>query len=174
LLRTGSIAAFAVEVVPAAAGVVRDEPLGDLGHALVDLAEEGFVCAKTFLARSHGDIVCRCVSPRKVCCCRTGKARRCAGSWEVQAVQTEDVFRNANDRIADKARELGWRFPVPFVCECSDIRCFVRVELTLEAYEELRSHPLRYLTVPGHEIAGAMVIEQAESFALAEKLSARC
>jgi len=88
-------------------------------------------------------------------------------------VQTEDIFRSANDRIAEKGRQLGWRFPVPFLCECGDRRCFVRLEITLEAYEELRSHPQRYLTAPGHEVAGAIVIEQTESFALAEKLHAR-
>jgi len=89
----------------------------------------------------------------------------------VHAVQTEDVFRSANDRIAEKGRELGWSFPVPFLCECSDTHCFARIELRLDAYEELRSHPRRYLTVPGHEVAGAMVIEDTERFALAEKLS---
>ena len=88
-------------------------------------------------------------------------------------MRPEDVFRRANDHIAEKGRELGWRFPVPFVCECSDTRCFARLELTLEAFEELRSHPQRYLTAPGHEVAEALVIEQDENFALAEKLYAR-
>jgi hypothetical protein len=90
----------------------------------------------------------------------------------VHAVQTEDVFRRANDRIAEKGRELGWRFRVPFLCECADTRCFARLELTLQVYEDLRSDPQRYLTVPGHEIAGTIVIEQTESLALAEKLYA--
>jgi hypothetical protein len=88
-------------------------------------------------------------------------------------VQTEDVFRRANEHIAGKGRELGWRFPVPFLCECADSHCFARVELTLELYEELRSDPQRYLTAPGHEIPEAIVIEQTESFALAEKLYAQ-
>jgi hypothetical protein len=84
-------------------------------------------------------------------------------------VQTEDVFRRANDGIADLARKHGWRFPVPFLCECADARCFARLELTLEVYERLRSNPQRYLTAPGHEIPAAKAIEQAGTFALAEK-----
>jgi hypothetical protein len=88
-------------------------------------------------------------------------------------VQPEDVFRSANDRIAEKGRELGWRFPVPFLCECGDTRCFARLELTLEDFDDLRSHPQRYLTAPGHELPGAVVIERTESVALAEKLYAR-
>jgi hypothetical protein len=76
-------------------------------------------------------------------------------------------------RIAEKAHELGWSFPVPFLCECSHIHCFARVELTLEAYDELRAHRQRYLTAPRrHEVAGAFVIEQEETFAFAEKLHA--
>jgi hypothetical protein len=96
------------------------------------------------------------------------------GLWHrhmgVQAVQAEDVFRSANDRIAEKGRELGWRFPVPFLCECADTHCFARLELTLEVYEDLRSDPQRYLTAPGHEIPGAIVVEQTGRFAFAEKL----
>lgn len=87
-------------------------------------------------------------------------------------VQTEDVFRSANDRIAEKGDELGWRFPVPFLCECSERGCFARIELTLEEYKQVRSHPQRYLTVPGHEVAGALLIDEHERIALAEKLYA--
>jgi len=87
-------------------------------------------------------------------------------------VQTEDVFRRANEEIAGMARGRGWRFPIPFLCECADRRCFARLELTLEAYDDLRSDPQRYLTAPGHEIPDAIVIERTESFALAEKLGA--
>jgi hypothetical protein len=84
-------------------------------------------------------------------------------------MRTEDVFRNVNDRIAEKGSQLGWQFPGPFLCECSDMRCFARLELTLEAYAELRSHPQRYLTAPGHEIAKAVVIEQTDRVAFAER-----
>jgi len=88
----------------------------------------------------------------------------------LQAVQTEDVFHSANERIAEKARELELQPPIPFLCECSDRRCFARIQLTLEEYEEARSDPHRYLTISGHEVVGALVIAQDERFALAEKL----
>ena len=87
-------------------------------------------------------------------------------------MQAEDVFRSANDRIAEKGRELGWRFPIPFLCECSERRCFGRIELTLEEYEQLRSHPQRYLTLPGHEVEGALLVERNERVAFSEKLYA--
>ena len=85
-------------------------------------------------------------------------------------MQTEDVFRRANEEIADLARRHGWRFPVPFLCECADSQCFARLELTLEVYEGVRSNPQRYLTAPGHEIPEAVAIDQTGTFALAEKV----
>ena len=54
-------------------------------------------------------------------------------------MKTEDVFRSANERIAREGRELGWRFPVQFLCERSDMHCFGRVELSLADYG-VRSH----------------------------------
>ena len=85
-------------------------------------------------------------------------------------MQAEDIFREANIKIAEKARELQMEPPIPFLCECTNKRCFARLHLTLEDYEEARSDPQRYLTITGHEVSGAVVIAQNDRFALAEKL----
>lgn len=88
-------------------------------------------------------------------------------------MQAEEIFRSANDQIAQMALEHGWRFPVPFLCECSDQGCFARIEIALEEYEEIRSHPQRYLTLPGHEVEGASLFEHDKRFSFAEKHYAR-
>ena len=85
-------------------------------------------------------------------------------------MQPEDIFREANIKIAEKARELQMEPPIPFLCECSNKRCLARLHLTLKEYEEARSDPQRYLTITGHEVSGAVVIAQNDRFALAEKL----
>jgi hypothetical protein len=85
-------------------------------------------------------------------------------------VQAEDVFRSANERVAAKARELEVRSPIPFLCECSDTRCFRHIPLTLEEYDDTAAGPPRYLIVPGHTVGGASVVAQDGPFALAEKL----
>jgi len=72
--------------------------------------------------------------------------------------------------IAEKARELRMEPPIPFLCECSDKRCFARVPLTIAEYDEARAAPERFVTISGHEVEGAFVIEHGERFALAEKL----
>jgi hypothetical protein len=87
-----------------------------------------------------------------------------------ERVQAEDVFREANERIAEKARELELQQPIPFLCECSDKGCFSHMLLTLDQYAGARADPQRYLTIPGHEVEGAMVIAKDDRFALAEKI----
>jgi hypothetical protein len=84
-------------------------------------------------------------------------------------LETENVFREANESIAAKARELQMEPPIPFLCECSNRRCFARIPLTIEEYEEARAGPKRYLISSGHQVEGASVIAQDERFALAEK-----
>jgi hypothetical protein len=70
-------------------------------------------------------------------------------------VRAEDVFREANERVAAKAGELKFAHSLPFLCECRDKHCFARISLTLEEYEQVRSDPRRYLTIPGHETRAA-------------------
>jgi hypothetical protein len=60
--------------------------------------------------------------------------------------------------------------PIPFLCECSNKRCFARIWLTIEEYDdEARAAPQRYLTISGHQVEGAFVIALDDRFALAEK-----
>lgn len=70
-------------------------------------------------------------------------------------MRAEEVFREANEKVAAKAGELKFAHPLPFLCECRDRHCFARISLTLEKYEQVRSDPRRYLTIPGHETGAA-------------------
>jgi hypothetical protein len=72
-------------------------------------------------------------------------------------MRAADVFRDANESVAAKARELGFERDqtLPFLCECSDARCFAHIMLTIEEYEEARSDPELYLTISGHDVIGA-------------------
>jgi len=147
-----------------------DEALRDIGDALVDVAEQCFIGCEALFSRSHGVILRQRASVGK----GLGALRVGRRSWRKESnLQAEEVFRRANDHIAELARERGWRFPVPFLCECSERRCFARVELTLAEYEQVRSHPQRYLTARGHEVEGAFLIDHREHVAFAEKLYAR-
>jgi hypothetical protein len=59
-------------------------------------------------------------------------------------------FRAANERIADKARTLGVREEIPFICECSELNCFRTVRWSLADYDDARTKPAGAVIIPGH------------------------
>ena len=66
-----------------------------------------------------------------------------------QIARTEALFRNVNEEI----KEASDRFEAEvgeFVCECGDPTCTQHVEVPLEAYEDVRQEPTRFLVLPGH------------------------
>ena len=85
------------------------------------------------------------------------------------------TFRNANESIAELAVSLELDDRIPFLCECADRSCTALVRLTLEEYERLRSNPVHFLNVPGHEASAdgwARVVEEHEGWATVEKVGA--
>lgn len=77
------------------------------------------------------------------------------GRSEEQAALNESVFREANDRIAERRAELtSVDGPTPFLCECEDPRCTEIVRLTLGEYERVRSESTQFVVVPGHPTDG--------------------
>ena len=66
----------------------------------------------------------------------------------------QNFFRQVNERIREIAGEHG-SLEQEYLCECSDPACTGRISLTLGEYESIRSHPVRFVLVPGHR-AGAL------------------
>jgi hypothetical protein len=95
-------------------------------------------------------------------------------SPEERMVKNEALFRDVNERMRRIDRGRG----VPpnaddrwaFICECVNVNCADRIELTLEEYEHARARPHRFLVVPGHERPDVeRVIRRNERFAVVEK-----
>jgi len=64
--------------------------------------------------------------------------------------QTEALFRNVNEHIAESAERFA-SDEAEFVCECGDPTCADRIEASLEQYEEVRSDATTFLLRHGHE-----------------------
>jgi hypothetical protein len=82
------------------------------------------------------------------------------------------TFRNANEKIEDKAESLEID-PVPFLCECADVTCTEVVRLSLGDYEDIRSDPTHFLNVPGHEVAAGphgRVVAEREGYVIVQKI----
>ncbi len=87
--------------------------------------------------------------------------------------QNEVIFREVNERL----RELGETFSLEgelaeLVCECGEAGCAERIQMSLAAYERIRSDPTWFVIVPGHEEPDyERVIEETEGYAVVEKLT---
>ena len=94
---------------------------------------------------------------------------------EERVARNEALFREFNERVervadASDLREEGDSLRIEFVCECGNLDCLERVELTRAAYEEVRSDPRRFVVVPGHEdLDVARVVGRAGGYLVVEK-----
>jgi hypothetical protein len=64
----------------------------------------------------------------------------------------EAMFRSVNERLEslnDTFEPVTQTFEV--VCECGNIDCAMRFEMTHQAYEKLRTDPTLFAVVSGHE-----------------------
>ena len=96
---------------------------------------------------------------------------------KAEAIARNDAtFRAANERVNDFASGLDDidDTPLPFLCECADVRCTEIVRLTAAEYEAIRSDATRFATVPGHEgdEESTTVVEENDRYAVVEKLGA--
>ena len=90
----------------------------------------------------------------------------------------EALFRDVNERIKETSAGLGAHVEgsryMEFLCECSELQCDERVELTLQEYEEVRLEATHFLVRPGHENGRVeAVVWSTERFAVVEKDVAR-
>ena len=89
---------------------------------------------------------------------------------EERAARNEALFRELNERVEGFAGavDLG---RIRFVCECGELVCLERVELTRAAYEDVRSDPTRFVVAPGHENPEIeRVVARGEGYLVVEKV----
>jgi hypothetical protein len=89
--------------------------------------------------------------------------------------ENQASFREANEKIEAGAYRIGLPGRMPFICECSDVACMEIIRLSLDEYEDVRQHPTRFFTAPGHSApavaAGAAVIaEELDRYTLVDKI----
>lgn len=87
--------------------------------------------------------------------------------------ENEALFRDLNEEVGAVAHSFssaGEDSTFDFLCECGDPACAQRVPVTLAKYEALRSSPVRFVVVPGHETPDVeRVIETTGAYTVIEK-----
>lgn len=90
-----------------------------------------------------------------------------SGRNVARAAAAEVNGRQVNEAIERGTREAG---SAVFVCECGKLGCTSTVELTIAAYEEVRSAFERFLVIPGHELEDIEdVIERHDGYFVVAK-----
>lgn len=83
----------------------------------------------------------------------------------------EAVFREINEGIERGQWPGEEDSPIGFRCECARLGCNELVELSVREYEEVRSHPRRFVVLPGHErLDVETVVERHRGYLVVEKL----
>ena len=71
-------------------------------------------------------------------------------SRDTRREENEKMFRHGNESLHDAAVEARETSPVPFLCECADVDCLGRVDVTTSQWEGVANEPNRYLMIAGH------------------------
>lgn len=83
----------------------------------------------------------------------------------------ETLFREVNERIEAGQWPTERGEAVAFRCECGSVRCNMLLELTLDAYEDVRASATHFVLVPGHEIpAIERVVVRETDYVVVEKV----
>ena len=83
----------------------------------------------------------------------------------------EAVYREVNERL----REMNEAFSqltdrMDLICDCADGDCHERLSMTPTAYEALRSDPVLFVIVPGHESPSVEhVVELRDDYVVVRK-----
>ena len=82
----------------------------------------------------------------------------------------EAAFRKVNETLRAGKVVADAQRVFPFRCECGVLGCNQLLELTLPEYEAVRSNPIRFIVVDGHEITETeRIVERFERYSVVEK-----
>jgi hypothetical protein len=87
-----------------------------------------------------------------------------------EVARNEAFFRAVNEGIAE-ASERFESDEAEVLCECGDADCTHRIEGPLDEYENVRSHPTRFLLKRGHDLPEVEdVVHRRRRYAIVDKV----
>lgn len=92
---------------------------------------------------------------------------------ERRLAENEIIFRQVNQDVDGFLHDIGVQNVVvaPFFCECSNLECKERIELSSAEYERIHRDPKHFIVVPGHEVpAIERIVERHDGYNVVEKL----
>src|SRR5205809_6460477 len=65
--------------------------------------------------------------------------------------RNESLFREVNERIEKIQQGFAVTGESEFICECDQLDCAQRFEMSLREYKRLRADPTTFAVAPGHQ-----------------------
>ena len=82
----------------------------------------------------------------------------------------EALFREVNEAIERGVWPGEEDAVAAFRCECASLDCNQLVSITPREYERIRTHPRRFLVLPGHQLEGVdTVVSATDGYLVIEK-----
>jgi hypothetical protein len=93
------------------------------------------------------------------------------GARDEAFLDNQEEFKRANERLARALADVVRpEQAVPFLCECAEVTCTRRVDMTISEYREMRAHSRRFAIVPGHAtLTSARVVAENDRYQVVEK-----
>lgn len=89
------------------------------------------------------------------------------GSHAEKGAKNQALIREVNERIERLADDAAHP---EFLCECADTNCVATIELSIAGYESIRSSPVRFPVMPGHDYPEfERVVEENGHYVVVEK-----
>jgi hypothetical protein len=96
-----------------------------------------------------------------------------AQDFAVRGARAQSMFRDVNERVKQIKEVFSVVVPLgDWVCECAQQECAVRISLTTDEYEAVRSKPNRFAVAPDEtHLFSEMedVVERNERFWVVDK-----
>jgi surfactin synthase thioesterase subunit len=92
---------------------------------------------------------------------------------ERRLLENEVIFKQINKDIDGFLHDMDVEkvLRAPFYCECSDLHCTQRIEISAAAYEAVHRNPKHFILVNGHEEPTIeKVLERRSDYTIVEKL----
>jgi hypothetical protein len=84
--------------------------------------------------------------------------------------ENQRLFRTANERLEERVETYGVSDGIPFLCECAEVECLGKIDLSLVDYRLVRAEPNRFVILPGHAmIEGETLVQDNGHYQIVEK-----
>ena len=91
---------------------------------------------------------------------------------EIRAARNQSLFRAVNEKIREVNEafaEISGAFAI--ACECFDTRCVQTLQISDDAYQQIRAHPHRFAVLSGHVLPDVEeIVEERSGYVVVEKV----